>query len=133
MYLPIIDNGVRPAGEPDKCFYCGAKVLDGGEVKHVTECVLLHKTVVLQMTINYVVSVPRHWDKYNVESHRNDTSWCTNNEINSLKEWAEKGNCYCMHADIKFIREATVADHQTLPVIGTRWSSKEGKEVDVGP
>lgn len=109
MNLPITDNGIRPAGNKTHCFYCGEK-----KGKHKDDCVCVKRTVVLEMTIKYIVSIPKSWDQDMIEFHRNESSYCTSNDIDIIKESsdnAEEGTCNtCFRTSVKFIREATQED-----------------------
>lgn len=90
------DNGIRPAGPPDACFYCHQKV---GQ-KHKEDCVLTRKPVRVRVTIEYTVQVPQTWDADAVLLHRNGSSWCADNLIDELiadREWHDStdGSCLC--------------------------------------
>lgn len=94
MELPKVlnnDNGIRPAGKPDECFYCNQKV---GE-PHKADCVILHKKVKVKYTFEIEVEVPHHWDKHDVEFHRNDSSWCADNSFEEIESHAKKHGCIC--------------------------------------
>ena len=47
------------------------------------------------MTIEYEVKVPSHWDKGNIEFHRNEGSWCSDHGIEELQRLAEEKGCLC--------------------------------------
>lgn len=124
MNLPIIDDGVRPAGDPNKCFYCGSPK---GQA-HTTECVCLQRSVVVTLTLDYVVSVPRYWTKDDVEFHRNESSWCTNNFIGELGAIEDTGHCLCQQAKFTFVREATEVDHEFLHFVPEKANAQEGEQ-----
>jgi hypothetical protein len=74
------DNGPRPAGKPDQCFYCGEKI---GKL-HKKDCVCRVKEVDV-----------RSWDKQAIEFQRNDGSWCADNGLEDIVEYANKKGCSC--------------------------------------
>jgi hypothetical protein len=93
--FPVVtsdDHGIRPAGKPDACFYCGSKV---GE-RHGPDCAVVVKRVRVRYSFEFDISVPHHWTKETVEFHRNESSWCASNAIDELaKEFPEDGPCPC--------------------------------------
>ncbi len=112
MILPVKDNGVRPAGAPNLCFYCGNAI----QKEHKADCVCRQRTVVVELTLTYVISVPASWTEDDILFHRNDSSFCMNNDLTALAEWANEGNnCTCMMSAVKFLREATEYDMESLP------------------
>jgi hypothetical protein len=118
------EEGVRPAGKPDECFYCHSKVGD----QHAAECVIRKRTVVVEMTIKYVIDVPEAWDESNIEFHRNESSWCANNarqELLELFDYVDKagGSCLCDRVQYKYVREATENDEKDCGVLVTLLSS----------
>lgn len=94
--VTIDDNGIRPAGKPDQCFYCGSKV---GE-EHKKDCVIVNKQVKLKATIFFETLVPHSWNEDSIHFKFNDGTWCTDNIISYLEEYVdylkknEKG-CLC--------------------------------------
>lgn len=113
MNLPVTENGVRPAGKQDECFYCNNPIISD----HAPNCVLLKRTVVVRMEVEMVISVPRDWDEDMIDFHYNDSSSCANNPLHALNRWAEKdGNCICGAQNTSFVREATEEDHENLPL-----------------
>lgn len=74
------DDGIRPAGLPDACFYCGGKVGD----PHDSECVTLKRKIKVRYIFELEIEVPHHWTKDDVLFHRNDSSWCANNALDEL-------------------------------------------------
>lgn len=118
------ENGVRPAGKQDECFYCQEKI--GGY--HKEDCVMRSKTVVVDYTFRMVLTFPISFDKDMIEFNRNDATWCADNALNELiksqKYLAKQENCIykCMcRADkfkAKFIREATEKDEEIYGVNG---------------
>ena len=89
------DDGIRPAGEPDACFYCQQKV----GTEHKRNCVIVEKLVRLRYSIDVDVEIPYSWDKNMVEFHRNESSWCANNAVDQIQAQVEAsdkdGRCLC--------------------------------------
>lgn len=93
MSLPIVlpnDDGIRPAGKPDECFYCQQKV--GKEHKY--NCVILSKKVTVRYSYEIEIEVAHAWDENMIEFHRNDSSWCADNSIDELEKYTKDG-CLC--------------------------------------
>lgn len=103
---------VRPAGKPDECFYCEAKV---GE-RHKPNCVIRKKTIVTRLTIDFVDSVPENWDKDVIDFHYNDSSWCASNILNRLEE-RDNFRCLCDVASFEYLRDATDEDEEKWGVV----------------
>lgn len=74
------DDGIRPAGKPDECFYCRKKV---GE-KHGDGCGVVTKKVRMSFTFEIDVEVPHKWDEDMIHYFFNDGTWCADNAINML-------------------------------------------------
>jgi hypothetical protein len=91
------------------CMYCHA--LKGEQ--HKLDCVARRRTVVVKATIEYIVEVPESWNQHDIEFHRNDSSWCTNNMVKELDELC-LNNCICHRTEFSYIREATQDDHSDL-------------------
>lgn len=121
----------RPAGKPDECFYCNQKM----GWQHKPGCVILQKSVVIRVTLQVVVDVPRDWKKDNIESKYNDSSWCASSFVGDLERWRERvdaigeenakaqglygslGQCLCPVFEADFVRDATEDDHREMPVL----------------
>lgn len=102
------ENGVRPAGPPDACFYC--KALLGGE--HKPECVCILKMVTIRMTVEYPVKVPASWTKENIEFHRNEGTWCSDNALAELDALFGEDDQDCMCGVSRFELVDTVNGEQ---------------------
>lgn len=114
------DNGIRPAGKPDECFYCHSKV---GE-PHGEECVCVTSIFRYAVYMNldgparerdkgkkvgtFQCHDPWHWSAHDAEFHKNDSSWCADNTLchihwddakdaEALEKWLgeNKGHCSC--------------------------------------
>lgn len=109
----IDDEGIRPAGPPDACFYCAQKV---GEL-HTGGCVIRERTVVIRYTVEIVVREPEDWDSGRVEFAHNESSRCQSNlaaELVALNAMPDK--CLCHAGKVEFVREATADDEETYGV-----------------
>lgn len=93
------DEGIRPAGRPDACFYCGRKVGN----YHAVECVILKRKCRVRLTVEYEVEVPQTWDATQVAFHRNGSSWCAGNAIEELQKLDD--GCLCQHAEFEVYDE----------------------------
>src|SRR5690348_18450545 len=84
------DNGIRPGGGPDKCFYCHAKIGD----LHDETCVVVESLVLYSVWANgkrvgtYKNYEPWHWDADRMEFMRNESSWCADNALQEI-EWED--------------------------------------------
>lgn len=121
MKLEIKDNGVRPAGSPDHCFYCGICV--AGQ-EHLPDCVMRQRTVVLRLEIEFVASVSDYWDEEQIHFHRNEGSYCTGNDIKDIarscgyevspRPGGHLSRCGCETGKVTYVREASEDDHKDL-------------------
>ena len=105
--MPVVlpkDYGIRPAGLPDACFYCGQKV---GE-QHKSSCVCVTRLVRLRYTYVIDKRVPWDWTQEQIEFHMNESSWCADNGVAALSEFIEvldkKGECLCPGFEGTFIK-----------------------------
>jgi hypothetical protein len=90
------DDGIRPAGEPDQCFYCQERV--GSE--HKRDCVIVTKKVRVRFTVELDVDIPHCWDRGLVEFQYNDSKWCARN----LADLIDENGCICDTTNCEFIR-----------------------------
>ena len=110
---PVNEYGIRPAGPQDKCIYCRAPK---GE-QHGAECVIRQRTVLVDVTVRMVLSVPEWWNIDLIESHdANGGGGCGDNAITHITEQAARidddGGCSCGLVRKAFVREATAGDEQ---------------------
>jgi hypothetical protein len=66
MIMPNVDkndDGIRPAGAPDECFYCKQKV----GTPHLIDCFALHQRVKLLVTVEVEVNEPFHQTEAEIE------------------------------------------------------------------
>ncbi len=93
--IEATDDGIRPAGEPDQCFYCGHRV---GEL-HSVGCVITwsHKKVKLVALVTFEEEVPEHWTAEDILFRYNESTWCAGNL------WArfDDKNCGCSVTEVK--------------------------------
>lgn len=113
------DDGIRPAGRPDECFYCHRRV---GQL-HGSECVFVMSVnrYFVYMNLDRRASEahkgklvgtftrhdPHFWSAHDCEFHKNSSSWCANNaegliewsdpaDEAALRAWVEVNNgCWC--------------------------------------
>lgn len=108
----VADHGVRPAGPPDRCFYCGEQV--GKE--HKEGCVIRCRTVVVKFSIDLVVDVPEDWCPEMIESKYNESSWCADTFLMELEGTIQRmnknGDCLCGALRAEFVREASEHDER---------------------
>jgi hypothetical protein len=80
------DEGIRPAGKPDQCFYCGRRV---GQ-SHVYDCVTVTSLVRFAVLLNgtrmghYDRHSPHHWTTHDREFQLNEGSWCASNAMETI-------------------------------------------------
>ena len=100
-------GGPGTRADPNQCFYCKQKT---GEY-HKADCVSVNKKVRIRVSWDIEVTVPMHWTKEDIEFHRNEGSYCSDNDIERLgdifNERAHTG-CSCSSYECKYLGE--VAD-----------------------
>lgn len=93
--LPVVltdDDGIRPAGSPNKCFYCNQET---GQ-PHKEECVILNKKIKVKYTFELEIEVPWHWTEKDVKFHREMGTWCADNAIEEMEKYTKKDEkCLC--------------------------------------
>lgn len=87
----VTRSAMRPASDKEACFRCGQPV--GSE--HKPDCVTIRKKVKVRMTVEYEISVPNHWNKEDIEFHRNEGTWCSSNAVDELSEIIGEDGCIC--------------------------------------
>ena len=117
------DEGIRPNGERDRCFYCSRRV---GE-QHALDCVIRNKTVVVEVTCKVAIPVPEDWGREMIDFHYNESTYCIDNLlktleafVESLKRVAERDCgepkpdgmlfCLCDATSVSYVRDATDVD-----------------------
>ena len=123
-HLVTAENGPRPAGKPDRCFYCSQPL--GSQ--HAPKCVCRERTVVVRAVIEYVIEVPESWTAEQIEFQRNDGSWCATNLIGELREIHEAGACLCPITSFEYLREATAEEDAASPYASEYVASQEERD-----
>ncbi len=85
------DDGIRPAGRPNACFYCNRNI---GE-PHSSHCVAVKKLVQVRYVFTIGVYIPHFWGKSDVLSHRNGGSWCADNALDEIGSAISDSRCLC--------------------------------------
>lgn len=106
----VTENDVPPVnkriGRHTQCGWCKAHI---GE-EHENECVKRDRTVVARMTIEFVTTIPEHWDAETFEFIHNGNKMCASNHLDKLSEQDE-----CVCGSLSYVREATERDEALLP------------------
>ena len=102
----VTEKAMRPASDKRQCFYC--RQLIGGNHKH--DCILINKKVKVRLTVEYEVEVPNYWGKENIEFHRNDGVWCSDNAISELDKFfaGDDAPCMCSASEFEYLGGDTV-------------------------
>lgn len=82
------DDGIRPAGSPDQCFYCHARV---GQT-HGEECVCVLSKWRAGVYLDYPGPrlgtheeyLPYHWGEQDVDFRYNQGTWCSSNALDDI-------------------------------------------------
>jgi hypothetical protein len=115
---PVLEHGIRPAGKPTECFYCGA---ERGAV-HRNECVIRSRTVVVRTIVEHVIDVPESFEVENIEF--TEGSSCSNNMIRQLQDLTnrldDEGKCTCGMVTREYVREATPEDENESALFVTK-------------
>jgi len=95
--MPLVqvdDDGIRPAGTPDRCFYCEQAV----GAPHLRDCVVVTKTIQVRYEFILNIDIPWEWEKDTFERHHNESTWCADNALSDLNDYQEKldGNGHCL-------------------------------------
>jgi hypothetical protein len=111
------DDGIRPAGSPDACFYCRKKV---GEL-HKTSCVMIRQEVELEATFEgsdfkvvFRSEEPWSWNEHDIVFRYNDSTWCADNlqekceEDLKAKMKVPEGQCLCNVTTVRLVRVVDV-------------------------
>lgn len=104
--------GIRPAGDSDKCFYCGKYI---GE-QHKEDCVIRNRTVVVEMTMKLVLAVPESWDEELINFRYNEGTWCASNIIDEIERLDKVLGCICGITKFNYIGEATAMDEDKFKI-----------------
>jgi hypothetical protein len=117
MTWPLValnDDGLRPAGEADACFYCRQRV---GQ-PHALDCVIVKKRVRLRYLIEVDVDLPHVWDEAAILFHRNESSWCADNAVREILAHTGVGtneqDCLCPRFTCEFVRVVDATPRRDL-------------------
>lgn len=102
------EYGIRPAGDPDKCFYCQEPL--GGQ--HKEDCPIRCRTVVVEMTMNFVFEEPEFNDEEKINFRYNQGTWCASNIIDEIERIEKDNGCLCRFTKFRYVREATTEDEK---------------------
>lgn len=69
------DDGIRPAGPPDQCFYCHAKVGN----PHAQNCVAVKKVVRMRFVVEIDTEQPFSWTNEHIEEFEKHEGYCLQN------------------------------------------------------
>lgn len=97
------DDGIRPAGPPDACFYCNQKV---GQ-PHTRSCVCVQKVVKVRFAVDLDLRVPYDWKPTDVDFRYQDSTWCGDNILDLAREQLlverAAGGCLCPRVSGSFL------------------------------
>ena len=85
------DDGIRPAGKPDECFYCARKV---GQ-PHGSTCVVVTRKWRVRFQVELDVDMPHCWQEHDIEFRYNEGTWCADNLVTMLSECDGGDPCLC--------------------------------------
>lgn len=114
------DDGIRPAGAPDECFYCGQKAGS----PHLRACVVVKKKVEIKVysrdnSLSGLFETNEPWshDAKMIEFRYNESSWCMSNVTDREVRWQQpdasarlqelekkSGGCLCGALVFRFVR-----------------------------
>jgi len=121
------DPGIRPAGRPDRCFYCNAHI---GE-PHGAECVTVVRLVEIRITAEvgdktftstWRVLEPCSFDADSINFMYNESTWCASNllrdHVKPNVTWDQPGvwevlqalydsgeSCLCSEISCEYVRD----------------------------
>jgi hypothetical protein len=95
----VNDDGIRPAGPPDACFYCGRTI---GQ-PHGQDCAVVTKRIRVRYVFELDIEVPHHWTEADVMFHRNESTWCADNAIDAIEEHRDENGCLCSSFTCEYI------------------------------
>lgn len=101
-----VPPGNHSLGLHERCGWCKATI--GQE--HDAECVKRDRTVVARLNIEFVTTIPEHWDTEMFEFVHNGNKMCASNHLHKL---TESETCVC--GSLTYVREADERDEKLLP------------------
>lgn len=101
------EHGIRPAGPPDHCFYCGEPL---GHT-HDEECVIRSRTIVVKASAEIVISVPECFTQEQIDRAYSHSQMIFSLE-HLLKQLRERQDFILAQVKMSYVREATPQDEQ---------------------
>ena len=118
------DNGIRPAGKPDECFYCKQKV---GQL-HKQNCVVVTSILRFKVLLNnkevgtYERHEPYSQDLDTIMFRLNEGTWCADNclddvdwsdesAIKTIEDHRNTGSCTCPLLSFEFLQIVDVGPY----------------------
>ena len=123
-HLVTPENGARPGPEADRCLYCNQPM--GAE--HLTTCACRKRTIVVRMTIEYVVQTWAGDDAAESMDFRGEGSWCCNNALDEIARYHVEPHCLCDRASFEYVREADAKEHEEWLQLGREEKAAEEAE-----
>jgi hypothetical protein len=128
--LTVIENddGIRPAGPKNACFYCKSKI---GQ-KHSYTCAIVEQEVELvamfdryDETVTFRIPIPFFWKGEDIDHHFNQGMWCADNLFVYVRE-DEKAQRVLESAHEKLVkhRDGCLCNYTTIEFV---------KVIDKGP
>jgi hypothetical protein len=106
----VLEEDERPNGKGSGvCFYCQEKI----GTPHKWECVIPQKWVLVRMTADIPMEMPRSWTKDDIEFKLNESSWCANNIVDDLQTLVDNGLDLCNITEFEYIRDGKVIEADT--------------------
>lgn len=95
----VSEDAMRPKSTKKECFYCHQPV---GKA-HLERCILVKKGVKIRMTVDYDIEVPARWEKPEIESYRNEGSWCASYALDELQHLSLRRGCLCNSTHFEYL------------------------------
>lgn len=108
--VALNDDGIRPGGYADQCFYCHVAV---GH-PHRPDCVIVNKKIKMRFIFEVEIDAPHYWTKDNAEFHYGESSWCADNALDVLEKHKADGKCLCSIFDAEFIEVSDPSPRRKL-------------------
>lgn len=105
---------------PRHCVQCCALL---GE-EHEPNCIFRKRTVVIKLEVEYVVDVPDSWEEDDIDFHRNESSWCSDNGIEEIQDMLKRTKgCLCGKCSWSYVREANERDEESCQLFISKLSA----------
>ena len=110
------ENGPRPAGKPDECFYCKQPI----GTNHEEKCVCIQKVVLVKVTLEIPYILSNYWSEPDIDFYFNKSSWCANNIVNYLEVLqnakSEDSPCLCSGFTGEYLRDVVEEDVEGVDI-----------------